>query len=139
MSLKGKTAVVTGGSRGIGAAIAERLAAEGADVVITYAKSPDKAAQVVGRMKKLGVKAEAVLADAEHPENVLEVIQRVAEEFGGIDILVNNAAIGEGDVDSALDVYRRSATVNVLSVLCAARHHGERGFAGAYRHGYEPR
>lgn len=119
MSLKGKTAVVTGGSRGIGAAIAERLAKDGANVVITYGKSADKAEQVVERLKKSGVKAKAIKADAEKPENVSDAINQVVKEFGGIDILVNNAGIAEGDVNSGLDVYVRTMNVNVLSVVSA--------------------
>jgi 3-oxoacyl-[acyl-carrier protein] reductase len=119
MSLKGKTAVVTGGSRGIGAAIAERLAKEGANVVITYSKSPDKAEEVIARITKLGVKGKAVKADAETPEKVSEAIDQIAKEFGGLDILVNNAAIGEGEVDAPLEVYHRSLHINVLSVVSA--------------------
>ncbi len=124
MSLKGKTAVVTGGSRGIGAAIAERLANDGANVVITYSKSPDRADKVIEAITKLGVKAKAVKADAQVPEDVGKAIDSVAKEFGGIDILVNNAGIFEGGDDLA--IYAKTANVNILSVvsatLAATRH-----------------
>jgi 3-oxoacyl-[acyl-carrier protein] reductase len=130
MSLKGKIAVVTGGSRGIGAAIAERLAKDGADVVITYAKSPDKAKQVIANLTNLGVKAKAVKADAEKPEEVAQAIDTIGKEFGKIDILVNNAAIGIGDVNSPLEEYHRTLHVNVLSVVratLAAVNHMKKG------------
>lgn len=124
MSLKGKTAVVTGGSRGIGAAIAERLAKDGANIVITYSKSPDRAEQVVETLTKFGVKAKAVKADAQAPEEVGQAIEQIAKDFGGIDILVNNAGIFEGGDDLA--VYIKTANVNILSVvsgtLAAAKH-----------------
>lgn len=119
MSLKGKTAVVTGGSRGMGAAIAQRLAKDGANVVITYSKSPDKAEEVVKKITALGVKAKAVQADAEKPENVSAALAAVAKEFGTIDILVNNAGIFEGGVDAGLDVYHKILHVNVLSIVSA--------------------
>lgn len=115
MSLKGKTAVVTGGSRGIGAAIAQRLAKDGANVVITYSKSPDRAEKVVESIVKLGVKAKAVKADAQVPEDVGKAIDAIAKEFGGIDILVNNAGIFEGGEDLA--VYTKTVNVNILSVV----------------------
>ncbi len=119
MSLKGKTAVVTGGSRGIGASIAERLAQDGANVVITYSRSPDKAEEVVAKLIRLGVKAKAVQADAEKPANLTKAIDQVVKEFGGVDILVNNAGIFEGGVDAGIEAYEKSISVNVLSVVSA--------------------
>ena len=118
MSLKGKIAFVTGGSRGIGAAIAERLAKDGADVVITYSKSPDKANEVVAKIKGLGVRALALQANAEKPEAVAAAVDQAAKEFGGINIIVNNAGImGEGGIDVGLDAYDKVLDVNVRSVI----------------------
>ena len=119
MSLKGKTAFITGGSRGIGAAIAERLAKDGADIVITYSKSPDKANEVVAKVKGLGVRALAIQANAEKPEAVAAAVDQAAKEFGGISIIVNNAGISEGGVDVGLDVYDKLIDVNVRSVISA--------------------
>lgn len=127
MSLKGKTAFITGGSRGIGAAIAERLAKDGADIVITYSKSPDKANEVVARVKGLGVKAIAIQANAEKPEAVAAAVDQAAKEFGRLDIIVNNAGIMGGDADySSLAAYDKLLDVNVRSVvsgtLAAVKH-----------------
>lgn len=117
MSLKGKVAVVTGGSRGIGAAIAERLAQDGADVVITYGSSADKAEEVVQRLSKLGVKAKAVKADAKKPEDVAKAMDDIGKEFGRIDILVNNAGTNSKEAALSYEGYAEIAQVNVLSVV----------------------
>ncbi len=93
--LENKTAFVTGGSRGIGEAIAVKLAENGADVVITYVSSKDAAEEVVGKIESFGVKGLAIKADANEAENVIDAVKKAAEEFGKIDILVNNAAILE--------------------------------------------
>jgi 3-oxoacyl-[acyl-carrier protein] reductase len=92
-TLKGKVALVTGGSRGIGAAIARRLASDGADVAITYVSSPEKARAVVGEIEKLGRRAVAIQADSAQPEAVKVAVDKTAAEFGRLDILVNNAGI----------------------------------------------
>src|SRR5690349_23353581 len=92
--LTGKVALVTGGSRGIGAAIAERLAADGADVAISYSSSPEAAERVVaGIRRSAGVRAEAIRADAADPAAVKALVPAVVERFGRLDILVNNAGI----------------------------------------------
>ncbi|MBI1292034.1 SDR family oxidoreductase [bacterium] len=91
MSLNGKVALVTGGSRGIGAATAIRLAKEGADVAITYAKSPKAAEEVVAKIKALGRKAVAIKADSSVTAEVTGLLARVKKELGGIHIVVNNA------------------------------------------------
>ncbi|MGH8607241.1 MAG: SDR family NAD(P)-dependent oxidoreductase, partial [Gammaproteobacteria bacterium] len=91
--LAGKTALVTGGSRGIGAAIAERLAQEGADVAITYAKSADAAEKVLARARTHGVRAEALQADSADRVAIKRVVGEVLRQFGHLDILVNNAGV----------------------------------------------
>jgi len=89
--LKGKVALITGGSRGIGAAIAKRLAAEGAAVAFTYSLSKNKAGEVVSAIEKAGGKALAIKADAANPDEVRRAVNTAVETFGHLDILVNNA------------------------------------------------
>ena len=91
--LAGKVALVTGGSRGIGAAIAERLALEGANVAISYEKSSERAQAIVEKLKALGVKAAAFQADQGDPAQVAELVKSAHSEFGQLDILVNSAGV----------------------------------------------
>jgi len=118
-ALKGKVALVTGGSRGIGAASARHLAAAGANIAITYSASADAAAELVKEFETLEIKARAYLADASDPQSLPQVVEQIAAEFGGIDILVNNAgtfSVGMiGTVDEA--EYRRIMTINVDAVF----------------------
>jgi len=93
LELKGKNALVTGGSRGIGRAIALALAKEGANVVINYASSEKRAQEVVEEIEKYGVKAIALKANVANWVEVDEMAKRIESELGSIDILVNNAGI----------------------------------------------
>ncbi len=115
LKLKGKAALVTGGSRGIGAAIAKALAAAGADVAITYSASPDKAAAVV---KEIGGKAVAIKADSADAKAVQDAVAQTAKAFGRFDILVNNAGIADGD-DSLANIERMLA-INTRAPYVAA-------------------
>lgn len=115
--LNGKVAIVTGGSRGIGAAIAERLAADGAHVVLTYNSSSGAADDVIASITARGGSAVAVKADASDPDSVKAYLD-VAAEKGGIDILVHNAGIASIDHISKMgfDEFRRVFKVNVDGV-----------------------
>src|SRR6056297_1572914 len=117
--LQNKTALVTGGSRGIGAAIVRRLARGGANVAFTYRNSDDEARQLVAELEEMGVRAKAYQADAEQPEKLPELVPKVVEEFGGLDILVNNAGIpGHSMIgETEFSDYRRTMTVNVDAVF----------------------
>src|SRR5207245_11670452 len=90
-SLKSKRALVTGGSRGIGAAIVKRLASEGAHVALTYSSSPDRAAEIVKAAQALGVKALAIQADSADAKAVAAAVSRTVAELGGSDNLAYNA------------------------------------------------
>lgn len=120
--LENKVALVTGGSRGIGAAIATRLADEGADVAITYARSSDKAEALATALRSKGVKAEAIRADANSAEELDALIPTVVERLGGLDILVNNAGVLEaGPIgDAEPETYDRQFDVNVGAVFRVA-------------------
>jgi 3-oxoacyl-[acyl-carrier protein] reductase len=126
MTLTGKRALVTGASRGIGAAIARALAAEGADVAITYEKSAESAADVVGAIKAKGRKAVAIQADSAEAAAVQASVDKTVAELGGIDILVNNAGIlrvGElkdislADIDALLNVNVRAPFIASKAAL----------------------
>lgn len=117
--LQGKRALVTGGSRGIGAAIAKRLAADGADVVITYAGNREAAEASVAAIEAQGVKGKALQADAADPAAVKAAVDEAAATLGGIDILVHNAGVaGFSSVDQeSVDSFRRIFAVNVDGVV----------------------
>ena len=121
--LTDKVALVTGASRGIGAAIAKRLAAEGANVAITYAKDAKAAADVVTAIEGTGRKAFAVQADAADADAVRSAVEQTAKTFGRIDVLVNNAGalIPKPFEESTLEDIDRMFDINVRGVLVATQ------------------
>lgn len=121
--LTGKLALVTGGSRGIGAAAAIALAGRGADVAITYKSSPADAAEVVKAIEAAGQRGFALEADAADAEAIEAAVERAAHELGGLDILVNNAGIGAMGMitDVTTEDLDRVLAINVRGVYVAAR------------------
>lgn len=121
--LAGKTALVTGGSRSIGAAVARRLAAEGAAVALTYSASPGRAAQVVAEIEAAGGTALAIEADGGDPAAVRAAVARTVESLGGLDILVNNAGIAlNAPIEEVrFTDYERMLAVNVTGVFVATQ------------------
>ncbi|WP_204486584.1 3-oxoacyl-[acyl-carrier-protein] reductase [Caldicoprobacter guelmensis] len=158
MELEGKTALVTGASRGIGRAIALYLAELGAQVAVNYSSSEQRALEVVEAIQEKGGRAIAVKADVSNPQEVEAMFERVLEEFGDLDILVNNAGITrdgllirmkQEDWDAVLDtnlkgVYncskaaakimikkRRGKIINISSVVGVAGNAGQANYAAA--------
>lgn len=121
--LAGKTALVTGGSRSIGAAIVRRLAAEGAQVAFTYAGSAAQAEQVAAGIVAAGGRALALRADAGQPDEVRAAVARTVDTFGHLDILVNNAGIALGGPieDIRFEDYQSMIAVNVTGVFVATQ------------------
>jgi 3-oxoacyl-[acyl-carrier protein] reductase len=122
-NLEGKIALITGGSRGIGAAIAKRLAADGADVAITYTKGADAAASVVKEIERVGRKAIAIQADATDASAVEAAVEKVVGAFGRLDVLVNNAgtAIPKRFEETTLEELDRVIDINVRGTLVATQ------------------
>jgi len=121
--LENKTALVTGGSRGIGAAIAKRLASEGAKVAITYVSAAEKAQAVVKEIEAAGGQAIAIAADNENADALTAAVNQAAQTFGGIDILVNNAGIWmSGPIEKhTLADFDRIIAVNLRAVYVAVQ------------------
>jgi 3-oxoacyl-[acyl-carrier protein] reductase len=132
-SLKGKVALVTGGSRGIGAAIAKRLATDGASVAITYAKDASAASAVVKEIEAGGGKAVAIQADAADTEAVKDAVEKAVAALGKLDVLVNNAgtAIPKPFVETTLEEIDRVIDINVRGVFittqAALKHMNDNG------------
>jgi 3-oxoacyl-[acyl-carrier protein] reductase len=120
---EGKIALITGGSRGIGAAIAKRLAADGAKVAITYTKGADAARTVVKAIERAGGKAIAIQADAADAEAGKAAVEKTVATFGRLDVLVNNAgtAIPKPFEDSTLEEMDRVLDINVRGVFVATQ------------------
>ena len=132
-TLKGKVAMVTGGSRGIGAAIAKRLAGEGASVAITYAKDASSAAEVVKAIEDGGGKAIAIQADALDPEAIRGSVDKAVAALGKLDVLVNNAgtAIPKAFVDTTLEEMDHVINLNIrgmfVTTQAALKHMNDNG------------
>jgi 3-oxoacyl-[acyl-carrier protein] reductase len=122
-SLAGKVALVTGGSRGLGAAIAKRLARDGAAVALTYTSSPQKADEVVRGIEAAGGQALAIRADSADVEAVRDAVAQTVKAFGGLDILVNNAGVAAvAPIDEfKLEDFDRLIAVNVRGVFVATQ------------------
>jgi 3-oxoacyl-[acyl-carrier protein] reductase len=121
--LNGKVALVTGGGRGIGAAVALRLAQEGADVALTFQRNQQRADDVVERIKAVGRRAVAVRADCRDPAAVIAAVDRAVGELGRLDILVNNAgAFLLGPLEQlSLDDFEQTVAVNVRAPFVASQ------------------
>ncbi|MCH2507792.1 MAG: enoyl-[acyl-carrier-protein] reductase FabL [Dehalococcoidia bacterium] len=122
MSLSGKVALVTGGSRGIGKAICLALASDGADVIVNYARHSKEADETVLSLQKLGVKAKKIRANLGDPEKIKEMFQVIQREFGSLDILVNNAASGVQRQATELEIKHWDWTLDInarAAWLCA--------------------
>jgi 3-oxoacyl-[acyl-carrier protein] reductase len=133
MDLLGKKALVTGASRGIGAAIAKTLAARGADVAITYERSKEKAEEVVEGIERAGRKSIAIAADAADVHAVQSAVDKAVNALGGLDILVNNAGVlrfgsledlSQEDIDAILNVNIRAV---IVAIKAASPHLTEGG------------
>lgn len=122
--LSGKVAIVTGSSRGIGAAIAKRFAADGAKIIVHYSSSEKAAAEVVADIRKSGGEAIAVRADMGEPAEIPLLFEAAKSHFGRLDILVNNAAIMQRAMLSEVTVESIDThfNVNVRGYLLAAKH-----------------
>ena len=131
--LEGKVALVTGGSRGIGAGIAKRLAEDGANVAITYTKGAEAAAAVVKDIEKAGKKAIAIQADAGDAKAVRAAVEKTVATLGGIDVLVNNAGTAfpkrfedatQEELDRVIDINLRGTLVATQAALKHMRNGG---------------
>lgn len=125
--LQGKTAVVTGGTRGIGFAIAKKLAAEGADIAIVATRGGEAAEQALAEIRQCGVKAQLYLCDIRDAAVVDETASKITEDFGSVEVLVNNAGItrdnvlpglSAADIDDVIDVDLKGAIFVTKAFVC---------------------
>ena len=124
MSLEGRLALVTGGGRGIGQAIALKLASQGADIIVNFFRHRESAEQTAKDIEALGVKAETIRANVGDPEKIDEMFDMVGNKFGRLDILINNAASGVGRPVMDVDVKAWEWTMDINArayLLCAQR------------------
>lgn len=122
MRLAGKSAIVTGASRGIGASIAVAFAREGASVAVDYVASDDGARKIVGEIERSGGRGTAVKADVTREDDVAALVARTRDAFGSVDILVNNAGVEEKHpfLETPVDVWNKVLAVNLTAVwLCS--------------------
>ncbi len=120
-NLTGKVALVTGGSRGIGAETARQLAAQGAHVAISYNANAGAAEKVTAEINSLGGKAQAFKADAADPQAAKALVESVVAAFGKLDILVNNAGVFIGDAPTGEESFAQNFDVNVRGVYATTR------------------
>lgn len=125
-NLEGKTAIVTGGGRGLGAQIAEGFAEAGANIVVCSRKL-EACQEISDQLKEKGVNSLAIACDVTNPEDVKKVVERTMEEFGAIDILVNNsgASWGASVVDMPLEAWEKVMAVNVTGTFLMSREVGQ--------------
>lgn len=124
MSLEGRLALVTGGGRGIGKAIALKLASQGADIIVNFFRHRESAEQTAKDIQTLGVKAETIRANVGDPAKIDEMFDMVSNKFGRVDILINNAASGVGRPVMDVDVKAWEWTMDINArayLLCAQR------------------
>jgi enoyl-[acyl-carrier protein] reductase III len=123
MNLKGKYALVTGGTRGLGKAVALELAGRGADVAVNYFSNRSKAEDAVGEIRSKGVRALALRANVGNPQHLARMLDEIRGEFGALDILVSNAAFGAlmPMIDVDLKNWQRSIDVNATALLLLAK------------------
>jgi len=120
---QGKVALVTGGSRGIGRAIALRLASDGADVMISFFTNRTRAKETLEEIRKKGVRGEAVRGNVGDPEHILKIFNAVREKFGRLDIFISNAATGvlKPILDFDLKDWERMININARALLLGAQ------------------
>jgi len=124
MSLEGKLALVTGGGRGIGKAIALKLASQGADVIVNFFRHRDAAQETANDIEALGVKAEIIRANVGDPAKIDEMFDMIGNKFGRLDILISNAASGVGRPVMGIDIKAWDWTMNINAralLLCTQR------------------